>query len=740
MWDFISRYITEAIVVLIIAAATLYYAHRRTRIADQDLALKKAQEAERQTAAAAKAKEDARLAARRIDTTPHLRDIITGREREVADLHAAMQTGMAAALIALHGTGGIGKTTLALAYVRQHGRDYAGIGWLGAETEDQVLADLRKLGEAMGMTFPPEQKPDSIAHQVLAAIRDSGDKWLLIFDNAENAAAVAPYRLQAPNVRIIVTSQQADWPVDYTPLPVDVLDFATEDGPAVTLLMRESRREADRAGARELAKALGGLPLALVLAGAWLRGSDEAFADYAGRWHRVLDEAPKDGTYRDTIIAAVAMSVGACGRGQPNRPSLGPDCKALLDLFAWLAPDLIEAKLAADVARSERAERIMEPVPETLRELATDPDRLSAAMRELGDRSLLTGGDGGFFSLHRMTAAAIRALQAGEGRAEAAQGAAAAVISARYPYDVGLAANWPECRRLTPHVLALAARRPLPQVAAMRWLVHQAGGFLSLQAQTGAALDLARAGLELSQALHGPDHRSTGTAWNQLGRCLLADGNLKEAERAFGEAIRIARGDPDQRDALAIYLSNLGTALTDLGRLPEARDNFEDARRIGVELHGERSRQVGTRLNNLAGVNWDLEDRPTAIDQARQALDIERAQPEPDAALLGYCLNNLGSYLLRTGALDEAEGLLEEALKLRSGAYQNPHHPDVVRTAAWLAACHLMRAIRGEDPVARRAGAQGLAAAHGLGMEKLEAAARQILAEIDAAGPPPATD
>lgn len=87
---------------------------------------------------------------------------------------------------------------------------------------------------------------------------------------------------------MLITSRTAAWDGDdFTCYAVDALDTATERSAGVEVLWQaagdNAARADGRAGARALAEALGGLPLALVCAGAWLRDTPTtSFAERCG--------------------------------------------------------------------------------------------------------------------------------------------------------------------------------------------------------------------------------------------------------------------------------------------------------------------------------------------------------------------------------------------------------------------------------------------------------------------------
>jgi hypothetical protein len=102
---------------------------------------------------------------------------------------------------------------------------------------------------------------------------------MLIFDNVPDPAAVRGFVPPAGGGRVVITSQHAYWPAGQA-LEVPVLDRATA---AAFLMSRTGATGAEEeAAARELAGELGGLPLALEQAAAYMQASGRSLAEYLG--------------------------------------------------------------------------------------------------------------------------------------------------------------------------------------------------------------------------------------------------------------------------------------------------------------------------------------------------------------------------------------------------------------------------------------------------------------------------
>jgi tetratricopeptide (TPR) repeat protein len=127
-----------------------------------------------------------------------------------------------------------------------------------------------------------------------------------------------------------------------------------------------------------------------------------------------------------------------------------------------------------------------------------------------------------------------------------------------------------------------------------------------------------------------------------LGHDLLELGRVPEAIGQYEQALRI-------RPDLAEAHYNLGKLLSQVGRTQEAIGQYEQALRIQpdfVEAH-----------NNLGDALFQLGRVPEAIGQYEQALQVQ-----PDFA---EAHNNLGNALLRLGRVPEAIGQYEQALQVQ---------------------------------------------------------------------------
>jgi tetratricopeptide (TPR) repeat protein len=646
---------------------------------------------------------------------------VVGRDGDVAALREKLMasSGGSVSLVnsgaVLRGQGGLGKSTLARRYAEVHGGEYDGVLWVEALTRQAIIEGLVALCGHVGLDVPDTPQLQH-ARAALARIAQSGQRWLFIYDNVETYADLKEV-LPPPGAHLIVTTRQGEgWP-GFDVMPLDRLSADSEDAPAVTLLMREAGRTDGADEARALAEDLGGLPLALVVAGALIRSTGESFSAYRERLAEILSHTPDNEDYPTSVLGAVQISY----------EQLPEDARLVADLCAWWAAEGLEPALLTDAPDGWDWEDRAEDIPEAIQSLVRDGARVRAAFAALTGRSLLERGEG-VWSMHRMTAAALRHLQQ-DGKDGATAKAAAALLAAVYPggtaRNVNNSAEWPLCARLTPHVRALWASGAAPETEAVDYLFNQAAIYLDKIADYSGGLDMVRASFTLIKKRLPEEHRNMALGLGTLGVALMRAGELDEAEEHLARAVKLDeahRPDTvrlanryDQHGAVFGKLAQAGDATA----LPRALKRHQQALALFRQLSGRTSDDTAQALNNLALVRARQGRTAAAARLSQAALAIRREALDPGDARLGTSLVNTGSYWLKSGSVHRAEALLREALELRQKVFaEQPQHPETRNAASWLISCLLVLARAGDDAEARRAEARALCAQYGFDFDQ----------------------
>jgi predicted ATPase/transcriptional regulator with XRE-family HTH domain len=250
---------------------------------------------------------------------------LLGREENVMAVCALLRR-PEVRLVTLTGTGGIGKTRLALRVATELRGDFAdGVCFISLAPLDDPALVVSTIAQALGLKETEYRTPFDL---VQAALRDK--RLLLLLDNFERLLLAAPHLMvllaRCPQLKILVTSRavlhvQGEYEVPISPLALPELERlpATEvlaSCPAVVLFLQRAQAvrptfqmtEANARAIAEICVRLDGLPLALELAAARskLLSPQELLARLSHRLE-VLTGGPQDlplrqQTLRNTLL------------------------------------------------------------------------------------------------------------------------------------------------------------------------------------------------------------------------------------------------------------------------------------------------------------------------------------------------------------------------------------------------------------------------------------------------------
>ena len=592
--------------------------------------------------------------------------MLAGREELLAGLDAQLTGGEGGwpRVVVLSGLGGVGKTSVAVEHAYRHRGDL-GVAWqLPAEDDTVLVSGFGELAAQLGAGGKAAGgDPVAAVHSALAAYPG---QWLLIFDNAPRQESVRAFLPPAGNGRVLITSQSAVWPRGQA---VEVPVLGTE---AAAELLVNRTGDPDREAAAALAAELGGLPLALEQAAAYIQTAGMTLAGYLT-------------LFRDRRVDLLARGEAA-GHPETVAETLGlalsrleaeaPAAAGLLRLLACLAPEPVP--LALLLADAQAAGALDPAVAAVLGPLLGDSVAARDAVAALRRFSLVTLAGDGLVLVHRL----VQAITLGQTPVDLRQQwqqAAVALVEAVIPADTRLPASWPVCAVLLPH-----ARAVLGPASGGSWRIAQ---YLGYSGQYLAARGLAQeiAAARSADNDYGPEHPDTLTVRAGLARWTGEAGDAAGARDQFAALLPICERvlGPEHPDTLTVRVG-LARWTGEAGDAAGARDQFAALLPICERVLGPEHPDTLTVRVGLARWTGEAGDAAGARDQFAALLPIcERVLgPEhPDTLTVRVGLARwTGEAGDAAGARDQFAALLPICERVLG-----PDHPDTLTVRVGLA-------------------------------------------------------
>jgi len=547
---------------------------------------------------------------------------------------------------AFQGLGGLGKTQLAVEYAHAYSSEYLnGVIWINADQD--ITAQLIKLSEEARWVSPLSEQPFKI-QTALRRLRETSD-CLIVFDNLEQLADIEEY-LPKPQFspHILVTSR-VEQP-GFNPVELNIL--TPELG--LQLLVQEADREADGEQDIQAAKAiverLDGLPLALELAGAYLRRR------HTVSWEQYLEllrDNPRSAfpshLHRDSLTQHEA-DIYSTLKINETLFDEEPLLREVLDLLTWsgsapMALSLLCATLGQNKTSALTgalslgvALRILQQpdgggryaihrlVREVRREdvpLETRRDWAEACGKCLGD----------WFEKHRQDFRDLPIFEAGLDHLEAwrqnAEHLGFTLLAVRMIWlQASPSFHWgvyADAKHDLERALKIYEQAIQPDAALQAHLLSDLDVVTSGIGDYKLALKLGEQALAIRRGLYGEGHPDTARSLANVAAGYRNLGKYDKALEYSDQAFAIRRklfGDDHPETAQSLV--NVAVCHNDLGKHDRSLDLAQQALTILRELYGEEHPHIATSLDNIGCIFSDLKQYNDALELGRQALSIRQ--------------------------------------------------------------------------------------------------------------------
>jgi len=635
-------------------------------------------------------------------------DYFGGRAKEVAELHRRLKQGGTVAITALHGQGGIGKTTLASAVANQLYDD----GTFGAVLYARLTRqpDARTWLEAWARHADPlftwsgvdlETLPGTVKPLLQGLTGQCGGRTLVLLDDVwdNGEAAVGLLRAACPKGTVVLLTTRSQGLALHlkaaSPLTLGSLLDPDANKPKAervaegVAMLQTYLPEVASEGLGELVLVLGGHPQAMGLAALRVQAKDDppavALAAHVKQYraglpqgtpfqHLELEEENRD----DNLTRALSYSYEELSEVEQGRfrrlGAMAYDQAFSVGLLAagWEEEAEAVARYCGDKRSGLRSLDLLQPDP--------------AAGQGQGQREA-AGADSKagekWYRLHPLLHAYARALL----KQNAAEYRAATV--AYQDGVIGLAGQFDELPPQEWITQGLEAYRPhLLEVGAS--LTHETGLTFPADGQgepkftTAVAPEVAERALAFAENTYlylanRREVREGGWLWlglaasqrlahrgweseflNELAHYYSDMGEKLQALALYRPSLAIAKEQGNQKNEATI-LNNIGAVYAALGDKVKALAYLQQALPIRRAV-GDRAGEAAT-LNNIGMIYNDLGDKAKALAYYEQALPIKRAVG--DRAGEANTLNNIGVVYDDSGDKAKALKYYNEALPIK---------------------------------------------------------------------------
>ena len=611
--------------------------------------------------------------------------LFTGRVAQLERLDQYLRESGRLALtqpVSISGLGGIGKTQLALEYDYRHHPDlYHAVFWVNADSKEALEAGYKAIALKLELLERDEQE----MYKCVQAVKEWLEKhthWLLIMDNADNLQLARDFFPKVHKGHILLTTRsQIVGDVVATQIEIDKME--PEEG--LSFLLRRTRMlEGDatpdtiatniRKPAEQLVELLGGHPLALDQAGAYIEDDPlVSFTDYINLYHEIRrdllsergsmdsDNVGKYSYHPDTVVVTFRL----CFKMARKRHPMATD---ILHFCAFLQPDAIPAELFQHDNNFKFNRTAFKDGMIALR-------RYSLIKRNIQDNIISMHQ---IFSIHRLVQAVLIDTMSPNLQIQWRERVLHAVEAAFPSEVISLFENWRRCERLLPHALVCAtwSEDELATTVGAARLFHKTGIYLTERAQYPEAETFLTRVLPIYEQHFGVESHRTAEALNDLANLYYYQGRYEQALPLFQQAFAIKRklkGIVNSDTAAAMH--NLAAIYIEQGKYKQAEPLLVRVCTIQESIVGVEHPETARSQSLLAGIYFrqgKYEQAESLCRQALATLENSLGTEHPETASL---LLLLARILQTQGQYEQSEVLYQRALSIREQLL-GAMHPD----------------------------------------------------------------
>jgi tetratricopeptide (TPR) repeat protein len=580
--------------------------------------------------------------------------------------------------LVIQGMGGSGKTQLALQCCRL-ARDirFKATFWINASSPSTVLDGYRTILNILSLRNTV--RSDTLAMEAAQAIfGDWTEPWLIVFDGYDDPSAfsdesIKVYFPRAPRGYVLITSRNRDT----SRLGITLEPSAMTEQEGLELLLRSADVAQEQLQeARQLAEALGYLPLALDQAGAYIRSRGIWPSRYLELFNKhqkqLLESIPAEWEYRknelpQSVQTTLELSLARL-KGSPKEVKQKVH---FLTLAAFLNTDCISERYFKSYVRNASP-----PWTDFLKTGNTwDSDCFGDLLAELQQYFLLqTKHDGANehqFSMHRLVSTWMR-LRSSIDPFEYVKEVTLILASHLSNADLDILPQ-EEKQETLSHVDTWININETVLQDSFRTVLdlstqatYRIAVFCKSQGQLGRAEKLLLRTLEYCESSKKPDLREKVFVMSELGAALLYQAKFSQSEQIFEQALEECRKVLGSEHHVTLFtMDNLASTYRKQRKLKAAEKLEMEVIMIKKRLLSVEHPDTLTSMCNLALTFYDqgrLKEAEELLTQVVEMRAIVLGKEHPATLSSMYSLALVFSDQERH---KEAEELLTQVVEMR---------------------------------------------------------------------------
>ena len=628
--------------------------------------------------------------------------LLVGRDEDLKDLAARIKEDSAGPpTVVVSGIGGVGKTQLVGEFAHRYGRFFAGgVYWLNLSDPASAREEVAACGGTEGMGLSDDFHALPLEERVAAVMNE----WhrdlprLIVLDDCADGPTLAGVHPSAGGCRVLATSRG---PISDRALGIEAFGLEPLGRGASVELLRAYHGGAGDEKLGEIAEELGDLPLALDLAGRFLRRfrhtTDPGEYLEELRSEDVLNHPSLlDPDEREVSPTGHDMSVARTFVVSYRRLDGGDEIDRLairlLARAARFAPgEPIDRRLLLSAVNATEGGPAAGQLHERER-----------ALQRLVDLGLVTESEAGPVRMHKLVAASARSGVEDDGaRADVERAIAHHSLEAvRTRQPVRLEPLMPHLRHAVGGAVQRGEKPAYPARFAMGHALLARGDAAEAVPHLRSSAEYNTARLRNETGLDPQERdRLFWLAMRQRNDLAAAMRRAEDFDGASGvlEPLLEDRRNhlPQPHEDVASTLLNMGATKKDQGLLHEVGPLYEEALGIREEVlermdaddpeRRQLLRDLAESHNNLGALQMDLGRPAEAAPSFRRALDIHEDLDEVEHEKYAGTSMALGAALALLGDHRNARLRLERALGACRGALREGD-PRLIRPLVLLGA------------------------------------------------------